>query len=314
MAFTIVPCRRDDLDVVRGLLRDPSLQGEFWMLTLSGVLEDTWEDPYADFELRWLAHADGVPVGYLFTLVLPAPAGAWAMIRPAVLEPWRRRGIGTALLETCVTRLAAQRERRRVNELCLTAWLPGDGAAGFAARHGFERVRSFWKMDYVGPRATRGGATPVAPQWPPGIEVRVFDGGEPALRDFNDAYNASFAEHYHFVASDMEHTRAVARQRTFRPDGLVMAYRGDRCVGYCRNTVIDGRGEVALLGVVPGARGAGLGRALLRWSTAWLDRAGCGVIELMVDGQNESALALYRSEGFEVARTRGIWSRPGSPA
>src|SRR5262252_9735850 len=121
MAFTIVPCRRDDLDVVRGLLHDPSLRGEFWMLTLSGVLEDSWEDPYADPELRWLAHTDGVPVGCLFTQVLPTQAGAWAMIRPAVLEPWRRRGIGTALLEACIARLGERHEARRVNELCLAA-------------------------------------------------------------------------------------------------------------------------------------------------------------------------------------------------
>ena len=30
---------------------------------------------------------------------------------------------------------------------------------------------------------------------------------------------------------------------------------------------------------------------------------------LLVDGDNEGALALYRSEGFAVSRTRRIWGR-----
>jgi mycothiol synthase len=310
MEISIVPCRKDDLEVVRSLLTHPSLQGEYWWLTMPDRLEDSWEDPYHDFELRWLARADGVPVGCLYTVVLPASPSSWALIRPAVLEPWRRRGIGTALLETCIARLGEQREARRLNELCLSAWLPNEGATGFVARHGFAHARSFWMMEYRGPR----GAAGAAPEFPPGIELRIFDGSEAALEDWNVAYNASFAEHYHFVASSMERARAFVRERAFQPDGLVMAYRDGRCVGYCRNTAIARHGEVALLGVVPEARGIGLGRALLRWSSAWLDRAGSDSIELMVDGENESALALYRSEGFEVVRTRGIWSRPGSPA
>jgi ribosomal protein S18 acetylase RimI-like enzyme len=32
-------------------------------------------------------------------------------------------------------------------------------------------------------------------------------------------------------------------------------------------------------------------------------------VTLLVDGENENALRLYRSEGFEVARTRAVFSR-----
>ncbi len=302
MAFTIVPCRRSDIEAVRALLLDPSLQGEFSMLTLPGVLEDSWEDPLADFDLRWLALADGAPAGYLYTLVLPSTPKPWALIRLGVIGPHRRRGLGSALLETCIARLAQQGEARGIGEICTTAWLPSESAAGFVTRHGFRHARFFWKME-------RPPGNPPEPAWPAGIEVRVFDGGEPALRDFVDAYNDSFAAHYHFVVLDMEQARVVTRQRTFRPEGLVMAYRGGRCVGYCRNTIRGREGEIAVLGVVGAARGIGLGRALLRWSAAWLEREGCEPIELHVDGENETALALYRSEGFAVTRTREFWSR-----
>ena len=85
MPVSIVPCGKDDIEVVRALISHPSLQGEYAMLVHPGVLEDSWGDPYADFELRWLALVDGAPAGYLFTLILPSTTGAWAMIRPAVI-------------------------------------------------------------------------------------------------------------------------------------------------------------------------------------------------------------------------------------
>src|SRR3989442_12362682 len=124
MPHSIVPCRKEDLEVVRGLITHPSLRGEFATLALPGVLEDSWGDPYADFELRWLARVDGAPAGYLFTLVLPSTTGAWAMIRPAVIGPHRRQGLGTALLSTCLARLEEQKAARRLTESCLSAWIP----------------------------------------------------------------------------------------------------------------------------------------------------------------------------------------------
>jgi mycothiol synthase len=302
MADSIVPCRRQDIEIVRGLITHPSLQGEFATLALPGVLEDSWEDPYADFALRWLALVDGVPAGYLFTLVLPSTSNAWAMIRLGVTEPHRRRGLGSALLATCFARLAEQKAARNLGEYCMSAWIPSASASGFAARHGFAHARFFWKM-------ARARGNPPAVASPAGIETRIFDGSEAALSDFNDAYNASFAEHYHYVAMDLEHARAFTRLRGFRAAGLMLAYRDGRCVGYCRNAIRGREGEIAVLGVVREARGIGLGRALLRWGAAWLEAQDCEPIELMVDGENENALALYRSETFEVVRTREFWSR-----
>src|SRR5881628_2533805 len=72
MSTTIAPCRMEDLERVRGLITHPSLEGEFSTLALPGVLEDSFEDPYADLALRALAIVDGVAVGYAFTLVLPS--------------------------------------------------------------------------------------------------------------------------------------------------------------------------------------------------------------------------------------------------
>src|SRR5690349_4176284 len=126
MSRSIVPCRAEDLEVVRGLISDPSLADEFWTLLLPGTLEDLWRDPFADADLRWLALEAGAPVGFLFALVLPGVAHHWAMLRPGVLGPHRRRGIGSELLRVARARLAKQDS---VREQCLSAWAPCEGAA-----------------------------------------------------------------------------------------------------------------------------------------------------------------------------------------
>ena len=299
MSRSIVPCRAQDLEVVRGLISDSSLADEFWTLLLPGTFEDLWRDPFADADLRWLALEAGVPVGFLFTLVLPGARHHWATLRLGVLGSHRRRGIGSELLSVARAELAA---KPSVRELCLSAWAPCEGAAGFAAHHGFAHARTYWKM-------SRPLGNPPVPVWPAGIETRVYDGSDQALRDFHEAYSTSFAEHYHYVASTLEHARASTRQSSFRPDGLLLAYRDGRCVGYSRNAIRGHEGEVALIGVVREARGIGLGRALLRWGAAWLEHAGCVSVELGVDGENDNATALYRSESFVVDRSREIWSR-----
>ena len=90
----------------------------------------------------------------------------------------------------------------------------------------------------------------------------------------------------------------------------MLAYDGVTVAGFCRNFVSSSAGEIATLGVAHAYQGRGLGRALLRWGARWLAHRGALPITLLVDGENESALTLYRSEGFRVERTRTMWSRP----
>ncbi len=295
----------EDIELLRALVSHPSLADEFRWLVPPGGLEDHFSDPYSGPELRHLARVDGEPVGFAFAFVPPTANGSFAMIRIGVLETHRRRGLGTRLLEATVAALAPLRASRGLNELCLSAQTPNPAVEAFAMRLGFPYVRTFWKM--VRPLDP---AHPPVPAWPPGIEVRVFDGGEPAIRDWTDAYNDAFAEQFHFVRASLDHTRAISRLVQFRADGLVLAHRGGTCVGFCRNSVRGRAGEIAVLGTVRAARRIGLGRALLRWSVAWLERQDVASIELGVDGENESALRLYRDERFAVDRTRGFWAKP----
>ena len=140
--------------------------------------------------------------------------------------------------------------------------------------------------------------------------VRPYDGGEAMLDDWVRVYNDSFAQHYRFMPTDHERGRRLAADPTFRADGLLLAYRDGHCAGFCRNELHASRGEVGTLGVAQAARGIGLGRALLRWGVRWLETHQPHAVTLLVDGENENALGLYQSEGFEIARTREIWRLP----
>jgi ribosomal protein S18 acetylase RimI-like enzyme len=68
-------------------------------------------------------------------------------------------------------------------------------------------------------------------------------------------------------------------------------------------------GEVRTLGVLPSARRRGLGRAMLTYALNRVVAAGLSRCVLTVAGQNEKALDLYRSLGFEVTDRCCVYSR-----
>lgn len=296
MPLTVAP--ETDLDALAVLISHPSLIAEFELW--QGRVASAFEDPFHPRELTWVAREDGVPVGFALAYVLPSTRECFAMIRIGVLESHRRRGIGTQLLGLALPAVRAFAPDCR--EASINAWVPNEAASGFAARHGFAHARYFWLME-----RPRGAAPEV--ELPAGVELKLYDGSEEALRDWNQVYNASFAKHYHFVRSSIDDARQLASRAEFRRDGLALAYREGRCVGFCRNELMEHRGEIGVLGTAPEARRIGLGRALLRWGVGWLEAQNAPQVTLLVDGENEDALALYRSEGFAVTKTREVWSQ-----
>ena len=305
MPHALVAFRPEHVDDLRAVVADSSLAAEFAWLVASGELRNPFDHPHVDRQGIWLAIDDGRPVGFCMLMLWPSQRGIWSMIRLGVIESHRRRGIGHDLLGRVDQRLEDLPPEQRPREVCISAWQPNDAAAAFAARHGFEPVRWFWAME-----RPRG---PVAPMsWPDGIAVRAFDGSERALSDWTNCYNDSFAENYLTSSSTVDDARAITRLDHFRPEGLLLAYRNGDCVGFCRNALYPDFGEIDVLGVARAARGIGLGRALLRWGVTWLESRDVPRVRLMVDAENETALRLYRSEGFATVRTRRAWGRRGA--
>jgi len=96
---------------------------------------------------------------------------------------------------------------------------------------------------------------------------------------------------------------AVAEGRIVGSAGLHMASTG------------LGRSHVRMLGIgiAPGFQGRGVGRMLIERLLDWADNwAGVLRVELMVHADNDRAMALYRSMGFEdEGRHRGYAMKDG---
>jgi len=300
MHVTIAPWTAEQLETARRLIREGAIAPQFDNKLGPGELERWLADPYCKQELRLLAYAGDRAVGFAFGFVLPGES-PWAMLRIGVTESFRRRGVGSRLLAAQCERLPAVAPECR--EVALGAWEPCEPATRLALARGFVFARHFWRMERE-PEGLR------EPEWPAGVTTRAFDGSEPALADWTAIHNDSFARHYRFVRSSVASCRAIAEAPSFHRDAVRLAYAGDRCVGYCRNDVSQAGGEIATLGVAHAFQGKGLGRALLRWGAGWLAKRGALPIALLVDGENETALRLYRSEGFRVTRTRTLWAKP----
>ncbi len=135
---------------------------------------------------------------------------------------------------------------------------------------------------HPGPAVTIGPLRPDDAQRCAELERLLFPGDDPwSAEAFLDAMAAG----HHYVAA--------------RDDGHLIGYAGIGLMG--------AEAEVHTLGVEPGHRGRGIGRALLH---ELLDAAGRARVFLEVRTDNEPAIALYRSAGFEVVGIRPRYYRP----
>jgi [ribosomal protein S18]-alanine N-acetyltransferase len=114
------------------------------------------------------------------------------------------------------------------------------------------------------------------------LEHLLFDGDEPWGPE---AFLEALAAGHHYLCA--------------REDSSLIGYAGLVRVGR--------EAEVHTLAVDPEHQRRGIGRALLR---ALLDHAAGATVFLEVRTDNESAIRLYRSEGFDVVGTRRGYYRP----
>lgn len=80
-------------------------------------------------------------------------------------------------------------------------------------------------------------------------------------------------------------------------------------VGLCTQLTGDGEAEILGLVVAAGARGNGIGRALLERACAWAAERGCTSLRVRSRIERERAHRFYEREGFELAKTQRVFVR-----
>lgn len=208
----------------------------------------------------------------------------------------RRRGHGRALFAAALARTAARAET--AISLHVPTHLPASVA--FAEAVGLAYRSSLWQFRLPARTAV---PEPVIPDdlalrhWTDDIDVEAFVAFA----------NAAWEGHPTALGVTPELARLVAELPDFDPGGICLvseATTPDRPIGFAkvevrRSLAGPPTGWIGQIGVLPEARGRGLGRMLLRWSVSYLRRHGAADIELAVEAENELALGLYLRTGFE---------------
>lgn len=224
-----------------------------------------------------VARSGGQVVGAAFAEV--RPGGLAAVQPPAAADPTAACLLATAL----VGRL---RRAGVVVAQCLTAGpCPPLEAAGF--RDTTELVTLI---------------RPAGPVEQPQSGVTLV----PAGAGFADLFAATLAGSLDLP--ELTGSRSAAAELAGHPVGeRMVAVAGGRAVG----AVLLGPGEVRYLGLVPAARGRGLGDAVL---TQVLEQLG-GKIHLSCDARNHPALRLYDRHGFRACGRQRVylWTAGDSP-
>lgn len=237
--------------------------------------------------------ADDVVAGYAHldpTDPVEGPSGE-LVIHPG----YRRQHLGLALVRA-LTREAGPHQLR--------LWAHGDlpAAGRLAAAAGFERVRALWQM-------RRSLQTQLdRPELADGITVRTFRIGQDE-DEWTALNRRAFATHPEQGAWTRADLDLREHEPWFNPAGFFLAERDGRLVGF-HWTKIHGQdgeegkhehqaiGEVYVVGVDPGERGSGLGRALTLVGLRYLRSRGLFQVMLYVDESNTPAIRLYESLGF----------------
>lgn len=115
------------------------------------------------------------------------------------------------------------------------------------------------------------------------------------------------------TASAGDSSAAVGGQRPSDSVGQRPSDSVGELAGWIVMSASGSEADVMTIATTEAARGQGIGRSLLSAGIDWARSRGAHVVHLEVDERNESALALYRSFGFEEWGRRSDYY-PGADA
>ena len=236
----------------------------------------------------FIAEVEGEAAGVI--LVIPESDIGRTVLEGAVPPNFRRRGVGTLLIETAV-------EHSRglgVAVVHASATPEAMGARRLLAKAGFAEARRQWRMRLELADLVRG--EPVT-----GYDVRHMHAGEEAV--MTELQNKAFTGSFGFAPNIPEEIAYRTRMGGARPEDTLFVHADGKPVAYCWTRrpapgATDAAGIVWMIGADPEARGRGFGRAMLLESVDYLASEGAEAVELTVYQDNTPAVALYRATRF----------------
>jgi GNAT superfamily N-acetyltransferase len=257
-------------------------------------------DPEQD---RWVVKAPENPAKLV--------GHAWARIQSqertiiyvAIHPEWRRKGLGSALLD----RALARAHEHGANHVTAAADVKNKGAEEFLLRHGFRHAGDNRFMQAA------AGILLAEPHWPMGYTVRNYADVQ-ELSTLVEAFNRSYGDmwgHRENTKGAMNEDYLAKRMNQYPnqyiPEGIFIAFAPDGDVaGVCvaeLGAKAKGHDEeqekiVDSPGVVPEHRHMRLQRPLTLTAMHWLRGYGSGPINLESYGDRDDAIEIYREVGF----------------
>ena len=177
----------------------------------------------------------------------------------------------------------------------IALWPPYDRAP-VLVDEGFELARVYWNMVWDQERVPHVDL-------PDTYRVRSFTENDVAL--LTAGHNSAFADTWWFTPYTEEQTAHRSRMANTSYDGIRLLFQGEQLAGYCWTLLMsDGQrrqGVIGSIGLVPEFRGQGISKTILAAGLIYLRSAGADYVRLEVDGDNEPAIRLYHSMGFQKA-------------
>ena len=231
-----------------------------------------------------------------------------------LLPEWRRKGIGTVMLQFAEERLrqiAAGHTGPETRVLSIWANGTATGLIALLESQGYKPARYFFEM-------TRPIDEPLpdAPL-PTGMQIRPVT--EADYRAVYEAHTEAFRDHWGFTENTFEEFMHWSEEPDFNPSLWKVAWDGDQIAGQVLNFVNTAedkeygrkRGYTEAISVRRPWRKRGLARSLVVQSIAMFKELGMTETALGVDAENPSgALNLYQGLGYKEVRRNMIFRKP----
>lgn len=285
----IRPATAGDAEGVAELIvRSDQAEGAPRTVTTTDVTED-WERPLFEIGRDTVLLLSGdrvVAYGEVWEKQVSQVSEVFNVVDPAC----RGLGIGSFLIDW-----SEKRAPGRIHNFVSAA---DEAARSLLAARAYTPIRHFWHMEIsLEGRSRRASSLP-------GIEIRAIDGKDDE-RAVHTVTMEAFAQHWGFVNESFdEWWGAFARRSDFDPELILLATDAEGTpIGALVAQKGDGYGWVRDLGVLPEARGRGVGAALLERSFDDFAARGYPKVLLNVDSSNETgATRLYERVGMKQIR------------